>query len=552
MSVTGLGRVALAEKMSVDQLKEALNNKTLPAYIAVPLIEEKEALASRMQNMMAMRRMQEQPRTSISEEILARSAPGIDQLPTNLEPAMEMAGGGIVAFEDGGQVIHAYNGIPPERFEAASEAVRRARREQLGLDATGLDDQTQRDREAMLDTLRRMKAAGMDIATLPGRGLAGAFESAITRPLRAAGVPIPYLPSSFYGGDATSMTPYYDQIRRQDEARKAAQPVKPDATIPATATAAPPAPPGGPAAAGQGIVPPAARLPVPPAGSAMAATKAALEGTPGSEVDEGIAGYFKRSEDREKRLMEALGKDRLQGKAFETYEKALQKDAEQAGADKDQAKYMSLLKAGLAMMAGTSRHALENIGRGAMVGAEDYQKAYGDLRKAERERIKELSLIEQARRAEARDDLKRRDDLLMRASEASQKRDDFGTNALLSAGIEDSRAARDIWKTQYSGGVQLQAANIAAASRGRVGITPAQLAGFRERAIKSINPQDIRQQVADQRKIKPPKPGVDTKFDDDVNKAYEKAINDYVQRILGGVQSTAGSLKGFELVPGSE
>lgn len=547
MSMTGLGRVALAERMSVDQLKEALKNKTLPAYIAYPLIAEKEDLEARMQQSAAMRAMQSQPRTSIGEEILARSGPGIDQIPTNLA-AKPMAGGGIVAFDDGGPVIYAANGIPPERFESASEAVRSARRAQLGLDEE-LDEQTRSDREILADKLRRMKAAGMDVATLPGRAIAGVFETAITRPLRAVGVPMPYLPSSFYGGNAASMTPYYDQLRRQDAAKTVTPVPAPDAKIPNTAVA----PPAGQGAGNQPVVPPMARFPAPPTGSAMSATQSVLQGAPGTETDQGIAGYFARSEEREKRLMEALGKDRLQGKAFEGYEKSLQKEAEAAGADKEQAKYMSLLKAGLAMMAGTSRHALENIGKGALLGAEDYQKAYGDLRKAERERTKEFALIEQARRAEAQNDLKRRDELLVRASEAAQKRDDFGTSALLNAGIEDRRDARETWRTQYTVAGQLQAAQMAAASRARPGITPAQIARFRENAMKNIDQNQIRAQVAKQFKLsKVPAPGADKTFDQNVTKAYEDAINAYIQQVLGGVQSSANSLKGFELVSGTE
>ena len=41
MSVSGLGRIAMADRMSVDQLREALQNKSLPGYNAVPMIEEK-------------------------------------------------------------------------------------------------------------------------------------------------------------------------------------------------------------------------------------------------------------------------------------------------------------------------------------------------------------------------------------------------------------------------------------------------------------------------------------------------------------------------------
>ena len=100
MSVTGLGRIAIADKMSVDQLKEALQNKTLPAYIAVPLIEEKMNMQERMSQSQAMQGIaQQQP--PIADQILARTGPGIDSLPTNLATE-EMAGGGIVAFAEGG------------------------------------------------------------------------------------------------------------------------------------------------------------------------------------------------------------------------------------------------------------------------------------------------------------------------------------------------------------------------------------------------------------------------------------------------------------------
>lgn len=553
MSVTGVGRIATAEKMSVEQLKTALENKTLPAYIAYPLIDEKLNMQERIKANAAMRQAQ-QPQPPIAQGIDQRMAmaSGVDALPSNL-PTRGMAGGGIVAFEDGGEVVYASNGLPPERFEAASEAVRRARREQLGLDQEGLDDQTRRDRETMLDTLRRMKAAGMDIATLPGRGLAGAFESAVTRPLRAMGVNMPYLPSSFYGGNAASMFPYYDQIRKEDAEKTAAQPTpaaKPDATIPPTATApagAPGAdkslvtPEGAAVIPGQGL-----RLPTPPTGSALQEVQKVMQGEP----DKGIAGYLGRSEEREKRLMESIGKDRLQGQAFGEYEKMLKKEGEQAGLDKEQAKYMALLKAGLSMMAGTSRHALENIGKGAMVGAADYQEAYKDLRKAERERNKEFALIEQARRAEQRDDIKRRDELLMRASDAAQRRDDFGTQALMNAGIKDQDRALEAWKTQYAGGVQLSAAQIRANALGArgAGITPYQLSQIRGQAMDRITPDMIRAQLVKELKLsKAPAPGADKKFDERVNEAYEKAIQDFVQKRLGG-SAGGGAPQGYSLV----
>ena len=114
-----------------------------------------------------------------------------DQIPQERQEEM-MAGGGIVAFADRGAVD--------------VEAIQR-----------------EKDRAALVQAYEDFKrgakktgAAAMDIGTLPFRAIAGAGESVITRPLRALGVDIPYLPESYYGGDASSMTPYMDKIRREE------------------------------------------------------------------------------------------------------------------------------------------------------------------------------------------------------------------------------------------------------------------------------------------------------------------------------------------------
>lgn len=106
MSVTGLGRIAMAEKMSVAQLKEALENKTLPAYIAAPLLEEKLDMQEHMRTYAMIRGAQQsKSQPPILDRVMQRAeAAGIDQLPSNLAPTRDMAGGGIVAFEDGGEV----------------------------------------------------------------------------------------------------------------------------------------------------------------------------------------------------------------------------------------------------------------------------------------------------------------------------------------------------------------------------------------------------------------------------------------------------------------
>lgn len=102
------------------------------------------------------------------------------------------AGGGIVAFKDGGDTEDA------------------------------LDKQRESDRarlRALVDLIRRgADKAGRaiaDVATLPIRGVAGAYDTAVVRPMRAAGVDAAYLSPLLVpeGADASSMTPFYDLVR---------------------------------------------------------------------------------------------------------------------------------------------------------------------------------------------------------------------------------------------------------------------------------------------------------------------------------------------------
>ena len=109
------------------------------------------------------------------------------------------ADGGIVYFDEG----------------TGDKTVEEARKEQLAS-----------DRGALINNLKKFGAASMDVLTLPGRGLLGAVNSAVIRPARAiTGADIPYI-----AGDhpeiLDSMTPFYDQIRKAEEA-KAKQDAKP-------------------------------------------------------------------------------------------------------------------------------------------------------------------------------------------------------------------------------------------------------------------------------------------------------------------------------------
>jgi hypothetical protein len=99
-------RMAMAEKLSVQQLQQAIQSGSLPAYIGIPLIEQKTKEKAQMA---AAQQGQEKP-PSVAASILQQAEqqeqqpPGIDQLPSNL-PMMDegengMASGGIVAFAE--------------------------------------------------------------------------------------------------------------------------------------------------------------------------------------------------------------------------------------------------------------------------------------------------------------------------------------------------------------------------------------------------------------------------------------------------------------------
>lgn len=98
---------------------------------------------------------------------------------------------------------------------------------------------------------QRAGAAIADVATMPVRAAAGAYDTAVIRPMRAAGIPAGYMsplvnPESNASGQ--SMTPFYDQIRARDQAAQAGADYGNEGrrtAVPAAAAAVPAAAPMG-------------------------------------------------------------------------------------------------------------------------------------------------------------------------------------------------------------------------------------------------------------------------------------------------------------------
>lgn len=102
--MTGIAQKIIAnpEAYSIDMLTNGVRDGSVPAYIGIPLIQEKTMALKKSQAMQAGMQQQSQP--PIAEQVLAdaQQATGLDALSSNL-PAEGYAPGGIIAFADGGE-----------------------------------------------------------------------------------------------------------------------------------------------------------------------------------------------------------------------------------------------------------------------------------------------------------------------------------------------------------------------------------------------------------------------------------------------------------------
>jgi hypothetical protein len=358
----------------------------------------------------------------------------------------KMAGGGIIAVADGGDT----DGV-------------------AHFDSGDLVKQEEKDREDFLYGLRRTGAAAKDVFSMPVRGVAGAAESIITRPLRAAGVPIPYLPDDFYGGDRTSPTPYMDAIRREEAAKSPTAPAAPAA--PAVATTTPPAQTQFVDARNQATkTPPVAEkkkdvgignIPKPTAGTSMSYEDTLKKV---GAADKELLGQYEKLGKEETAGMEALLKEKQdakpKGKVGESLEKYL-KGKESADVNKRAENINSAVTAaGLEIAVGDSPSILQNIARGVKTGNASYRAGIEKLDAAADERAKLFASINDARLAEEKGDWKE----LYAAKEGIKKHEfayrKYGIDALVKITGENRKVAADMFNTAQTNERALQQAHI--------------------------------------------------------------------------------------------
>ena len=98
--ISTLKQVAMAEKLSIPQLQQAVKNGTIESWIGIPMIQERMKDQKQAQASAAAQQPQ-QPK--VAEQVLMEAAQqGLEGLPTNLP--QQYATGGIIGYAEGGEL----------------------------------------------------------------------------------------------------------------------------------------------------------------------------------------------------------------------------------------------------------------------------------------------------------------------------------------------------------------------------------------------------------------------------------------------------------------
>jgi hypothetical protein len=530
-------------------LVAGVQNGSIQPYVGIPLIQEltkkmAEAKTQMAQSMAGagMQQPQGQQGAPIAQQVMAQAqqSQGVEALPSNLP--QEYAGGGIIAFEEGGPVERFQVGGQP-KYETPYDRMNRLNRE--AAEQAAAEREAQAREQGIMPYGQQMSNVGSFLGSIP----MNALKTLVSAPGYGFNKDTP--PTATPAAVNKDLGPVPGTTdkdvlggRPTDGAGIAALP---------GVGRAPAAAPAGVASLGQKPL----AMPTKPT------YEKSLEQTARDE----FAGLGARSDSRIDELIAAQSKNKMEGKAFEGLKKTLEEEAAQAGVEKADAKAMSIFKAGLAMMSGTSRNALENIGKGAMTGAEDYQRAAADLKKADKERQKQFAAIEEARRAEDRDDVKTRNAQLDKAYTAKQRQDELGINAIMAGTGKDRDTATELWKTEYSGaktieaakigaGATLGAAQIGADSRLQAAELKASLLGLgggkgaltQDQLIKN------RQTIAESPQIAEYKKQLVAQYGKNVvnQPGYQEALNKQIDQLLMQLSAQPGASMGFNMTPAQQ
>lgn len=557
----------LLDKLSPSQIEEGLKAGRYPPILALTSLDLKNKMRKQFEQQQIMQ--QQPPQSTIAEQVMqeaqmAQAAPGVEGLPSNLP--QEYAGGGIVAFDEGGEVErYSPGGSTNPPLSALFQSI-------LGIPPTEEqyeEDRIKKERERIEDALRLER---LREEQKPKAGI-DAFVGALSSPtanMSAAEMAIPgmggYEPPVATPRKTISDTEAQQIVARMQElgmpvGRFTYEDIKAGRiqmpTVPSVGeTAAPAAAPTGKRpAAGPGAGGPGAA----PAGFGGLFPKKPVLGSEETEAEKRFDAAQKQEAARRTTYEEERKKveGSVPGRAFDLLDKQLQEEALQAGATKEQAKYMALIEAGLAMMSGTSQNALENIGKGALVGVNSYKSALKDIEKAQKEHRRALASIDQARRAEALGDRDRQLSFMEKAYNAETESARARVDGIMKARGVDRATALKIYEIDYGGArTQIQAAASMARGQGRgSGLTQAQMANITDQAIKSIGDRAMFDLAAAKKlggkDATPPTSGT---IRDKIDKMYQdevkKRVRERLQFISGYATEEDDPNAGYERMSG--
>ena len=380
-------------RYSKEQLQSALNQGLVPAYIAIPLIEQKakEAAAFKTAELAAQAPQQNAP--TVAEEVLARANQpmGVPSLPTNLPEGY--APGGIVAFDDGGEVGMAEGGVVGYADRGLVSSMPNFQ--------TSLDTMLER-RAALMRRYQELEGSGQAQVDEDRAGILNILEAPARIPYNAAasiteGVGgLASRAANFFTGKPTyeatkrprfeKRTPELSTIEQQiRDLNTAIAQTEKQGAMPILDNPMGLPTPAGPAAPAGGID----RLPAAPGMHNISTKLGRATNLITPEIEAQLEEsrkpiYLDESKyvPKEKSVEEvAKGIKDLQS-AFGVSEKPYEDQSERLGKrEKDLEKrkaesvWDAVIRAGLATAAGTSQYALTNIAKGGLEGLQQYTSA---------------------------------------------------------------------------------------------------------------------------------------------------------------------------------
>lgn len=476
----------MALGMNTQKLEAIIRGQdhSLPIVAAMAAYEVKKPMATAMQGQQAQAQLQQpqptvrgnmeqgmngpamipdmamlqQQRMGPQPPVLPEQS-GVGALPAPNMEGIGRASGGIIAFDDGGEVERyaeaGWTAQPTKSFEMQTERnpfFKYIQERQANRDfaAAGGDEQELEKIEQQLSALAPENRAAR-------RTLEKRRDEIIQKRSKAAAT----LPDQTAAETA--------RLQRQNDMTSGVRAPRTEGRTPENTVSAP-TPAKGKGKAAPAPVPAPAPAPAAPEKTGIDAALEAQQKLSGSdaEVRTMLSDFEGNVASGIETLRAAREEGRPTGKAYEKYEASLMEEGEAAKGKEQRNLQMALVNAGLAIAGGTSQFALENIGKGALVGTKQYMEGIDKLEAAAKERQKMMAMIEEARRAEARSDFKDKMEFETKALDMGLNARKMSIEALAKIYDTNKKGATDIFNNMEQNKTRMEAEREQSRSRKEV------------------------------------------------------------------------------------